>query len=582
MDAMIRNGEALGRRFALLALKAAPAAIAASLAAQGSAYAQSAGSREQVLRVPAPLRAAASDFGVAQCPTTSLVPAVKGEVVAARFGAMRLEGVTVVDQTSLAMELDGFTGKPVSREGLARLAARIECRYRERGFVFARAAISADTGEGQFSLTIQEGRLQSLEVSTEQESLARLLLRAFSGVKVGAPLNAADVRESLAKAASIGITDVRPTVRRSRTDPNAIDLVLVAASPANQLIGVTQNANDDSLGPWGGLAAVHVHGLTPLQERSTFGVYTSSDGREQLAVQASSEALVSNSGLTARIEGAFAKAKPGGALSPLDIVGEATFLSAEILQPFIVRRGLIASWRLGLESVDQITDLFGTTALNKDSLRIAIVGARADGVLGGNLWSGSLEARHGIEGLGANRPGDRNLSRLDGDPQALAVRASVEANRKVTSNIALRATARGQWSDTSLLAFEEFNFGALSGGRGFDPGAITGDRGIALGFEASYAPIALPAKLSAQPFAFLEGAEAENVGLGARRANGGSAGLGLRVEWAQKLRLDVHFAEPFEAPRNVGRGRFGSKVGVQISTALDWSFKNGFGRKAAS
>jgi hemolysin activation/secretion protein len=356
-------------------------------------------------------------------------------------------------------------------------------------------------------------------------------------------------------------------------------LILVTEAPANQLYAVAQNANSEALGPWGGVVAAQAIGLTPLYERSTLGVYLAEDGEKQRALQFSSEALLTKGGLKARVEAAYAESAPGGPLEPLDIAGETTFISAELSGPVVVRRGFIGTWRVGLESVDQLTDLFGNTPLNKDSLRIGVVGARADGLAMGGVWNAAIDLRKGIEGLGANSRGDANLSRPDGDPQAFTVRAEAGATRAVTKTISVRANVRGQWADQPLLAFEEFNFGALSGGRGFDPGAVTGDRGVALGFEGAYRTIPLGEKFRIQPYAFVEGARAWGEGLGPSRAEGASAGVGARFEWAQRVRVDVNFAEPFSGPRNVARGSFGSKFGVQISSAVDWTFQNGFGRK---
>lgn len=576
-------GAEFGRRFAKVAMVAgsAPVALLGMWAAPSVASAQSsATTREEVLRLPPTLRAAVSDFGAARCPTTAVTATAEGESPATlSFGGLRLEGVTVMEPAALQADWSGLVGQPISREGLARLAARMECRYREEGFIFARAQITPEGEEGRYRLAMNEGRVQSLEVSAAGAGLAGLVLRAFDGVKEGQPLNASAVRRGLAMAADVGVTNIRPTVRRSRIDPDAIDLILVTEAPTNQVIAVAQNANSDPLGPWGGVVALQTIGLTPLYERSTIGIYLAEDGEKQRALQFSTEALLTKGGLKARIEAAYAEAAPGGFLAPLDIAGETTFLSAELAGPVVVRRGLIATWRVSLESVDQLTDLFGDTPLNKDSLRIGVVGARADGLGLGGVWNASIDLRKGIEGLGANSEGDAGLSRADGDPQAFTVRADVSANRPLTQRFSLRGAARGQWADQPLLAFEEFNFGALSGGRGFDPGAITGDRGVALGLEGAHRPIPLGEQFRLQPYAFVEGARAWGEGLGPSRVEGASAGVGMRLEWAQKLRLDVNFAEPIGTPRNVASGSFGSKIGVQISSAVDWTFQNGFGRK---
>jgi len=531
--------------------------------------------REEILRLPAPLRAAASDFGAEACAPGAVVAALGGEASLGPFNGLEIAGATTIGPAALGADWRALVGEQISREGLARIAARVECRYREAGFVFARASVTGDPADGRYTLRVREGKVARVEVAAGDDALAGALLRAFRGVHAGAPLNAADVRQGLANAASIGIVDVRPTVRRSRADPDAIDLILVAGGAVHQLFVQAQNANDVPLGPWGAVAGVRLVGLTP---RTTFGVYFSEDGESQQAAQASVEALLSPGGLKAQIDAAYALARPGDRLAPLEIEGRTTFFSGEISHPIEVRRGFIAGWRVGFEAIDQRTEFFGSTLLNDDSLRVARLGVRADGLWRGAVWNADVDLRRGVKGLGASEAGDTGLSRPDADPEALVVRAETSAALAIGPG-AMRLAARGQHTDASLLAFEEFNFGALSGGRAFVPGAIAGDRGVALNLEVS-SPAFVYKRVTAQPFAFVDAARAWNEGVApVRRQDGASAGAGLRVDFFERARLEVLYAEPFET-RGLAPGAAGANVHVQFATALDFTFAGGFKRRS--
>lgn len=565
---------AFGRRLqaarTLAAFGLAPAVMLGAASAQST--------REEVLRLPTPLRATASDFGAERCASDALTGLVGDEAPVGALQSLDVEGASALLVQALDVEWRALLGAPVSREGLARIAARAECRYREAGFVFARASITGDPDTGRYRLRVREGVVARVEVAADDDALAAALLRAFRGVKSGAPLNAADVRRGLSHAASIGIVDVRPTVRRSRADPDAIDLILVARGAGHQAFAQAQNANDAPLGPWGAVAGVQLVGLTPLFERTTLGIYSSEDGKSQLAAQASVEALLSASGLRAQIDAAYALARPGDRLAPLDIEGETTFFAAAVSHPIEVRRGFIASWRAGLEAVDQRTEFFGGTLLNDDKARVARLGMRMDGLWSGAVWSGDVDLRQGIDSLGASKQGDAALSRPDADPQALVLRAEATATL-VAGPGALRIAARGQHADTSLLAFEEFNFGALSGGRGFVPGAITGDRGAALNLELIGPSVPLGEFIDVQPVLFVDAARAWNEGVApVRRQDGVSGGAGVRVGLFDRARLEVLYAEPVDT-RGIAPGAAGARLHVQISTALDFTFRNGFGRR---
>jgi hemolysin activation/secretion protein len=541
----------------------------------GVAHAQS--TREEILRLPAPLRATASDFGAEACAPGAVAAALEGETPLGTFSGLDVAGATAIGADVLSVEWRRLVGERVSREGLARIAARVECRYREAGFVFARASVTGDPEDGRYTLRLREGKISRVEVAAADDALAGALLRAFRGVEAGAPLNAADVRQGLANAASIGIIDVRPTVRRSRADPETIDLILVAGGAVHQLFVQAQNANDEPLGPWGAVAGVRLVGLTPLYERTTFGIYFSEDGESQQAAQASVEALLSSGGLKAQIDAAYALARPGDRLAPLDIEGETTFFSGELSHPIEVRRGFIAGWRVGLEAIDQRTEFFGGTLLNDDSLRVARAGVRADGLWRGAVWNADVDLRRGVKGLGASEVGDASLSRPDADPEALVVRAETSAALEIGRG-AMRLAARGQHADSSLLAFEEFNFGALSGGRAFVPGAIAGDRGVAINLEAS-SPAFAYKRVAVQPFAFVDAARAWNEGVApVRRQDGASAGAGVRVDFFERARLEVLYAEPIET-RGLAPGAAGAKLLMQFAAALDFTFAHGFKRR---
>ena len=63
-----------------------------------------------------------------------------------------------------------------------------------------------------------------------------------------------------------------------------------------------------------------------------------------------------------------------------------------------------------------------------------------------------------------------------------------EAQRlqRVTSNVNLQLTARGQLANDALLASEEFGVGGINSGRGYDPSEIVGDDGISGSVEVQW------------------------------------------------------------------------------------------------
>jgi len=531
---------------------------------------QTALTRDEVLRLPAPLRAAASDFGAVRCDSSTVVGVLPGEVLVAPRARVELAGATVLPPQAFVQLSAAVRDGPVSREGLGRLVVGVECLYRERGFVFARASVAADPAiEGAYTVTVAEGVIRRVEALAESESVAQLALRAFAGVREGAPLNAGEVRRGLAHCASVGLTEVRPTIRRSRIDPAALDLVLIVAAPATQVFFQAQNGNANALGPVGVLAGTRLAGLTPLAERTTLGAYAVTDWPEQWSVQFDSEALLGGAGIKARVGGAHARSRPGDVLAPLEIFARTTYLVAELSAPINVQRGRVTAWRAGLESVNQRAEFLGGLPLGDDRLRVGFLGLRVDRLLERGLWQGELQFRRGLDTLGASRPGDPGLSRVDADPLSFVIRAESELGVQWSRNATLRASLRGQWTRDPLIAFERINFGGLSGGQGFDPGALAGDSGVSASLQWLIAPRPVGSLGSVRPWLQLAGARLTTVNdSGFATAEGASASVGLTWSPRGAWQIELVWAEPILS-RGADTAAFGSRLLVRVTGSLE-------------
>ena len=536
-----------------------------------SAPAQAALTRDEVLRLPAPLRASASDFGAARCDSSPVVGLLPGEsALVPSVVGIELDGATVLPKRGFERVTGALSGVAISREGLGRLASAVECLYRERGFVFARATVTADAAAaGRFRVSVTEGKVRRVEALAESESLARIALRAFAAVREGRPLNAGEVRRGLANSASVGLTDVRPTIRRSRIDPNALDLVLIVSSAPEQMFAQAQNGNSPALGPVGVLAGTRIAGLTPLGERTTVGVYAATQVREQWSAQFDSEALL-HGGLKGRLGGAYARSRPGDVLEPLEIDAKTLFLVGELSSPLLVRRGLVTAWRGGLESVDQQSTFLGGLPLGDDRLRVGFLALRADGLLDQGLWQAELQLRRGLDVLGASRLGDAGLSRVESDPTGFVVRADGDFGVQVSRYLTVRGSLRSQWTRNPLIAFERINFGGLTGGQGFDPGALSGDSGVTGTLQFHLPAMAMGGFGSVRPYIHLAGARLWTVndqGLG--DAQGASAGVGLQWAPGGAWQVEAVWAEPIGRIKGAGEDVYGPRFLLRISAAFE-------------
>ena len=543
------------------------------LLSPGGARAQSVRppSPEEVLRLPPAMQVAAQPMGDDHC----VPPPVKPDEVASEsVSALSITGMTVFHAHRFDRLIHPVVGAVVSPEALNRLAAEVVCAYRQRGFVFARAVVTK-AGDGDWRVVVHEGVLGRMEAAVDNPHEAAALRRAFGGLRRGRPINANDVRRGLLTAGVLGFVDVRPTVRQSRSDPDALDIVLVATAPVATAQVHVDDYNSHVLGAGGGLASVTVNGLTPFYDRTSLGVFHTLEGNGQVTYQASSHVLDPLTGTDVGLDLAYSRALPGQALKPLDLVSTTYYGRLSLNRYLLVRRGLVTQGSLAFEAVDQDTDLFGDFPFIRDRLRIFSAKGAAQALAWGGVANGSLELRKGTGGLGASTGGDPLLSIAKADPQAMVWRGELDYSRAV-GPIGVIASVRGQYTDRTLTSFEQMTFGALNGGPAFEPAAVAGDRGVVMTLQLQGRPMRGPDGLTIQPYVYSDAAYISRVNAPKETVRwAADAGAGLRIAPVRGLAFNLVYAKPF-AHGDAAPKSYGSRLLVSVDMSLD----NPFGRMA--
>ncbi|MBX3479025.1 MAG: ShlB/FhaC/HecB family hemolysin secretion/activation protein [Caulobacter sp.] len=540
----------------LLALAAAaPVALLA-----GAALAQTpAAPPAEVLRFEAPQRAIAVTLpNEAECLATLPSPG------ATPTGRVMVEGATLLteaDRQTLAMRL--------TPEGAPKVAAWLDCHYASLGYVGARSSITLDGGV--WNVRVREGRVTGLDVQGANASQEAFIRRAFSDVRVGTVLNARDLKRGADAAARYGFWGVTPSVA---PDGEGVVLVLNVSPGPPGLFLSAQNASAPTVGTWSGGASLIFGGLTPVHERTIIGLFHDLTGDAQRGAQISSQALLTGSGLEVKGDLAIFQQSPDERPPNLDTDGTTRVGRIELRHPLGLAGGggatVLFAGRLGLEAVDQDTDLTTGPATVRDSLRVIYAGVQADYRGPGATAYGYLSLRQGLDGLGASQAGDPLLSRVQADPQALVLR--FEGQASITSGgFLIEPRLRVQVADKPLLQYEEFTYGGLIGGRALDPGALYGDSGVSGSIDV-YGPAArLGPRLAIRPAAFVEGAWARNEDtIGPDRMSGTFAGGGLRFSLDGRWNLDLLYAAPLGDTVGVPAQFVGPKVSVGVSGGISF------------
>jgi hemolysin activation/secretion protein len=350
--------------------------------------------------------------------------------------------------------------------------------------------------------------------------------------------------------------------------PEGLDLlVTLRRTPINESAMVA-NLNSPELGPWTGLARVDLNSLTPLGERTSLVFYGTLGNFRQDVFQILESARLGESGLFGQASFAYAHSRPGNELAPLDLTGESYTGSFEIDYPLIrlQRESLILA--SGMDFANQTTTFPPDRPISDDALRVVWV--RADGSLAATdrPWGDALvstaadlsvQARKGLEILGASEPGAPALSRPGGFADAWVVRAEGHASVRLApaegSWPALTFTTHmiGQWADRPLLSYEQQAIGNLTVGRGYDPAAAAGDDVIGGEIKAEVGPLRVARTTTVAPYVFYDvayvgylGTDIQDVTL---RSLGG--GMEFRIPYDRRddsIRMDLGYAKPLDRP----------------------------------
>lgn len=489
--------------------------------------------------------------------------------------------------SDLTFELKGveFAGATGSEEDLVRsykglvgqtipVSAICDIRDRAAAILFAKGVLARveipeqKIAEGQLRLEVIQARIANIRFHGDAGPAQGKIEDYLEKLRGMTPFNLNLAQRYLLLAADVPGVQISAAIRPSSQGRGAVDLDVAATHDLIDVAANVQNFGSETMGPWAGLARVDFKGLTRFGDRTGVVLYSTLDGREQRIVQLLGEARPGDDGLLLRGSFSYAQTHPSGALAPLKLEGTATDLQLSAAYPLVRRREGNINLGGGLDIVDQSTDFGGGGALIDDKLRIVFLRAEATTRtrIFGVPFNGdvAIEARQGLDALGASQAGEAALSRAAGEPDALVGRMEAHAVFGWTPWLQTSFGAALQYADSPLLSYEQLAVGNLTIGRGYDPSSVAGDRGGALAFETRLGPFALPLGLQAQLYGFYDSAHAELIDIDTK-VTVHSAGGGLRLASDRGVDIDVFYAAPFDKPSLNAPGKPPSRVMVSLT-----------------
>ena len=460
-------------------------------------------------------------------------------------------------------------GQTLSIASVCEIRDRAATILRGQGYLAAVQVPPQRIEGGVIRFDVLMAKLVGIQVRGNAGRSERVVAGYLDKIREQGVFNIRDAERYLLLARDLPGLDVRLTLRPAGGAPGeVIGEVTVIHTPVELDVNV-QNFGSRETGRFGGLARIQFNGLTGMGDRTTFGVFTTAEFKEQQVVQAGHAFRVGNDGLT--ISGDFTYAWTHPDIAAFDIRSETMVATLDASYPLIRSQAKNLFGSVGFDMIDQDVRFAGTP-LTRDRLRVLSARIAYDSIDSRSIAStrgysiveprwrvgGMLELRQGVDVLGSRdcgtafancAPPSPSLSRAEGDATAFVARASATVEVRPTPTIAFVLSPRAQYAPNPLLSYEEFSTGNYTVGRGFEPGTLTGDSGLGFQSEIRIGSIVPKSRegFAVQPFGFFDlglvwNKDSSFAGLDPQHLY--SAGGGIHASYGDRARLDVTLAAP--------------------------------------
>jgi len=475
-------------------------------------------------------------------------------------GAIRIEGLQVLEPADFADILASRVGQTLGPAELSTLANDIAQRARSRGFVFASAAIAPQRLQnGVLTVAIDEGRVDEIRFDGPEQPAVRAALAPLVN---GRPARIGDVERRLMIAGDVDGIRIRSS-RFVREKGRGVLLVRMTQDRVAVRASLS-NEGTKPLGPEQARIDVDLNAL--FFSDDVFSVTystTPAQPRELQFARARYAKRINSGGTELGLVGSGSIARPGAYISSLDIESRTWFVGLDLLQP-LRRRRATSLWLEGELGLRDLVQRRGGVRVRHDRIAAARMTLYGYTALAGGRLRVSTTLSQGLGMLGATRFGDPLASRRDADGTFTALTAWSDWTGELADNLSLRLAVQSQLASQPLLITEEAGLGGTGFLRGYDWSERSGDQ-AAMGMAELRYLLSHPfgAIRRAQLYAFVDGGKVTNLDGGFGSGALASAGGGMRADITSTLGANLELAVPLSGPR-YDTGDESSKLNFRI------------------
>jgi hemolysin activation/secretion protein len=442
------------------------------------------------------------------------------------------ENLEGVPKSDLAPAFAGLVGTEQPISVVCEIRDRAATILRNAGYVAAVEVPEQTIADGVIHFKVLMARLVKVRVRGDATGAERTLAAYLQQLTKEPVFNRFQAERYLLLASDLPGYTVRLTLRPAGTAPGEVvgDVTVERISGYADLN--VQNWGSDSLGPWGVLGRVQFYGLTGLADRTTIGVFSTADPKEEKTVQIGHDFRIGGQGLTLGGLFTYAWAKPSIAGGDFD--ARTLFATVQADYPFVRSIARTVRGTAGLDFVNQDVRL-DSIDLTRDRLRVLFGRVSVDSISPdfSNGYSpaepkwhiaANLEVRKGLNIFGATDrcgpagegclgPGEIPPSRIEGVSTAAVVRALLYGEYRPVPKLTFALGLRSQYAWKPLLSFEQFSVGNYTVGRGYDPGSLLSDRGWGSQAEIRFGSLVpkSPGKPAVEAYLFWDHAKVKSL-----------------------------------------------------------------------
>lgn len=470
------------------------------------------------------------------------VPAASGIV---DIGAVVIEGLEELSPADFADIIARYVGRSASGSDLAMLTEEIGRRGRDRGFVFASAAISPQRlTSGVLVVRYDPGVLDEIRLEGGENAAVRAALEPL----LGRPARLDQVERRLLLAGDLDGIYIRRS-RYLREGGRGVLLVSILETPV-RIRAVVENDSTAPIGPVQLRLDADINGVLFGDDTLTIThVSTPFEPSELQYARFRYAKRISTDGTEVAVSASVSSTNPGAYLKRLDLEGTSWFGSVSMLHPLLRRRDASLWFNGGIDLRNTVQDRAGLRRRHDRlfALRLGLAGSvkAAGGTLRGNAT-----LSRGLDGLSATRFGDPLASRRDAEVDFTSLVVWGSWTRSLPDDWSVRLAAQGQIATDPLLIAEEIGIGGNAFLRGYDYSERSGDRGVMGSAELRYDwrdPLGLGRK--AQLYGFADAGSVGNLRGGFGGGSLASAGGGVRADVSSSIDVSLEVAVPLTDER---------------------------------